>query len=71
MDSPNGQLTLLYDLENDPGERQNVAVANPKIVDRLSQVHAEWAQGLAPEPILPAVRSTLTEIEGETVQLFF
>lgn len=71
VDSPDGQLTLLYDLENDPGERQNVAVKNPKIVTRLSQAHAEWAQGLAAEPILPAVRSTLAEIDGEAVQLFF
>ena len=41
------------------------------IVARLEQAHADWATGLADAPILPAVRSTLVDIHGDTVQLFF
>ena len=70
-DSPNGQLTLLFDLTRDPGETENLAAEHPAIVARLEQAHADWATGLAEAPILPAVRSTLVDIHGDTVQLFF
>ena len=45
-------------------------IATP-IVARLEQAHADWATGLADTPILPALRSTLVDIHGDTVQLFF
>ena len=70
-DSPDGQLTLLFDLTSDPGETENLAAEHPAIVTRLEQAHADWATGLADTPILPAVRSTLVDIHGDTVQLFF
>ena len=41
------------------------------IVARLEQAHADWAAELADTPILPSVRSTLVDIHGATVQLFF
>ena len=70
-DSPDGQLTLLYDLTSDPGEAENLAAEHPPIVAQLEQAHANWAIGLADTPILPAVRSTLVDIHGQTVQLIF
>jgi len=69
--SPHGQITLLYDLENDPGEQNNLAESYPEIVSRLEAAHARWAKDLLDEPTLPAQRSTLTEMHGETVQLIF
>ncbi len=71
MDSPHGQLTMLYDMTADPGETTNLAEAHPETVARLKAAHAAWAEDLADEPILPAVRSTLTRIDGTWVQLFF
>jgi arylsulfatase A-like enzyme len=68
-DSPNGQLTLLYDLSNDPGETENLAAEHPSIVARLEKAHADWATGLTDTPILPALRSTLVDLHGDTVQL--
>lgn len=69
--SPYGQITLLYDLHSDPGETKNLAEKYPDIVSRLQAEHARWAENLLEKPILPAERSTLTEMHGETVQLFF
>ena len=71
MDSPHGQVTLLYDLKNDPGETTNLAQEHPDVVKRLETEHAAWAQQLKQDPILPAVRSTLAEFHGERVQLIF
>ena len=70
-DSPHGQITLLYDLREDPGETTNLAQPHPEIVARLVREHAEWASELQEQPILPAYRSTLAEMHGEQVQLIF
>jgi hypothetical protein len=32
----------LYDLETDPGQKNNIAAANPEIRDRLRQAHLDW-----------------------------
>jgi arylsulfatase A-like enzyme len=32
----------LYDIENDPGEKDNIAKANPEIVDRMRVVYETW-----------------------------
>lgn len=70
-DSPHGQLKLLYDLEADPGETENLAQEHPAIVARLENAHAAWSEGLSDTQILPAIRSTLADMHGVTVQLFF
>ncbi len=68
--SPHGQLTLLFDLDADPSETDNLATQNPDIVERLSAAVAAWSAELG-QPIQPAVRSTLAEFDGEVVQLVF
>lgn len=70
-DSPHGQVALLYDLREDPGETTNLADQHPEIVGRLTEEHAKWASELQEQPILPAYRSTLAEMHGEQVQLIF
>ena len=70
-DSPHGQLTLLYDLDADVGEMHNLASERPEIVARLEAALDDWRATLATEQILPGVRSTLAEIDGEWVQLVF
>lgn len=69
--SPHGQLQLLYDLANDPGETTNLADKHPTIVRRLRAQHASWARELPQKALSPAVRSTLADMHGETVQLIF
>ena len=69
--SAHGQLTLLYDLQKDPGETENLAEQHPEIVVRLAAAHAEWAAGLSETQILPGLRSTLADMHGESVQLIF
>ena len=66
-----GYLTLLYDLENDPGETKNLAKKYPEIVLRLQEAYDKWNKELSEESILPAMRSTLFKIDGQTVQLIF
>ncbi len=58
QDSPLGQLTLLYDLSADIGERRNVAAENPEIVAELEAAIAGWDAAMG-EPSWPAFRSTL------------
>lgn len=70
QDSPHGQLTLLYDLSQDIGERENLAADHPDVVAELERHLADWDSEMG-EPAWPALRSTLDEIEGQVVQLFF
>lgn len=69
--SPHGQLELLYDLANDPGETRNLADRHPDIVRRLREQHAAWSRELPQQAQSPAIRSTLADMHGETVQLIF
>jgi len=71
QDSPNGQLTVLYDLSADIGEQTNVADQHPDVVERLETELANWDAELADETLWPTRRSTLTELHGEIVQLFY
>ncbi len=68
--SPHGQLTLLYDLQQDPGETRNLANQHPAVVQRLLQRHLQWSTSLT-SPLLPAIRSSRASMHGETVQLLF
>ena len=71
--APLGLVTLLYDLQNDPGETTNLADQHPEILERLETEWAEWNAQLPPpsEAILPGWRSIIAEIDGEIVQLIF
>lgn len=71
LDTPDGYVTLLYDLPNDPGETTNLAATHPEVVARLELEHARWNAELSDQQILPALRSTLAEMDDETVQLIF
>ena len=69
-DSPMGQMTVLYDLSADIGEQQNVAAEHPDVVERLEAALEKWNAQLA-EPMWPSNRSTLYELDGQMIQLFF
>ena len=69
-DSPLGQLTVLYDLSADVGEQKNLADERPAIVKRLESALEAWNSELA-EPMWPSNRSTLYDLHGQMVQLFF
>ena len=64
------KVTLLFDLKSDPSEQNNLADEHPEVVERLTAQYETWASSLA-KPMIPAIRSTLTEINGTTVQLIF
>ncbi len=69
-DSPLGQLTVLYDLSQDVGESQNLAAQHPEIVERLEAELERWNAELA-EPMWPSNRSTIYDLHGQMVQVFF
>jgi arylsulfatase A-like enzyme len=46
---------LLFNVQRDPQERENVASSHPEILQRLRQVYAEWEAGVLP-PIEPVVK---------------
>ncbi len=68
--SPHGQVSLLYDLADDTGERTNRADQLPERLRDLQERLDRWEGSLA-QPVWPSNRSTITEIDGELVQLFF
>ena len=68
--SVHGQITVLHDLEADIGEQVNVADQHPKVVERLETALASWEAELA-EPMWTSRRSTLAELHGEAIQLYF
>ena len=69
-ESPMGQMTVLYDLSVDESEQTNLAEEHPEIVERLEGELATWNSTLA-DPMWPATRSTVHELHGEMVRLFF
>ncbi len=69
-DSPNGQMTVLYDLSADIGEHENLADEHSAVVERLEAELEAWNAQLA-DPMWPSNRSTLHELHGQMVQLFF
>ena len=68
--SAHGQITLLHDLEADIGEQENVADQHPEVVEHLEAALAAWEAELA-EPMWISKRSTLAELHGEAIQLYF
>jgi len=47
-DARYGRLALLYDLNDDVGERRNLAGAKPGVVTRLEAMLAKWSRKLVP-----------------------
>lgn len=41
------KLELLFDLENDPGERFSLAYQHPELVIELRRLHERWEQEVA------------------------
>lgn len=69
-DSPMGQSTVLYDLSADVGEHENLAAEHPEIVELLDAKLEAWNAELV-EPTWKSQRSTLHDLHGKMVQLFF
>ncbi len=70
LDTPMGQLTVLYDLSADISEQRNVADENPQVVERLESELKTWNAELS-QPLWPSNRSILHDLDGQMVQLFF
>ena len=68
--SPLGQMTVLYDLDTDAGERRNLAHRLPAVVAYMEVRLQDWLAELE-DPMWPSHRSTLHTLHGERVQLFF
>ena len=73
VSTPNGELVLLYDLQSDPYEQANLADSEAEIVNHMQFELDQWLAELpsADKAILPAIRSTLIDVDGQTVQLIF
>ena len=73
IDNHHDEITLLYDLTNDPEEQHNVASQHPQEIKRLTDAFDQWNNTLPPpsDSILPAMRSTNAQMHDETVQLIF
>jgi arylsulfatase A-like enzyme len=68
--SPHGQLTLLYDLDADVGERRSLAAERPDVVKGLIERLEEWNQEMK-DPSVEGRRGTATRIDGVPVELIF
>ena len=68
--SPNGQITLLYDLLNDLGEKDNLAAADEDKARAMLRAIEKWNDEMLP-PSVPSTRGTGAIIDGEAVELIF
>ena len=66
-----GRVTLLFDLESDPGETIDLSGSQPETLSRLQSAYDKWNSTLPTDSILPAIRSTIAEMYGENLQLIF
>ena len=67
--SPLGQWELLFDLEADPQERNDLAARHPEVVARLRARFAAWNESNV-DPIFTSRRQFRAEVNGWRVQLF-
>jgi len=68
--SPLGQWQLLFNLEVDPGETQDIAERHPAPVQLLKQGFTNWDEKNV-APIFPSRREFRTEMVDKKVQLIF
>lgn len=68
--SPNGQLTVLYDLANDPAETRNVAAEQADKTEAMTRAIERWNEDMAP-PSVKSTRGTGAIIDGQAVELIF
>jgi arylsulfatase A-like enzyme len=68
--SPLGQLTLLYDLEADIGEQNNLAAERPEVVGELIERLDEWNTEMK-DASVNCTRGTAAKIDGIPVEIIF
>jgi arylsulfatase A-like enzyme len=69
-ESPHGQLTVLYDLSADVGEKNNLAADQAEQVERLLGLLDEWSSEMV-APTIDSTRGTAARIDGVPVELVF
>jgi arylsulfatase A-like enzyme len=67
--SPLGQWIFLYDLQADPGEKNDVSARHPEVVARLRREWTAWDRANVP-PQWTSRRSVNAEVNGVRVELF-
>jgi arylsulfatase A-like enzyme len=66
---PAGDHVMLFDLQNDPGERRNVAPSHPDVVAALQERLAVWSKGLG-EPQWGSNRQSIREYDGRKLRMY-
>ncbi|MCZ6869332.1 MAG: sulfatase [Gammaproteobacteria bacterium] len=69
-ESPNGQITVLYDLLNDVGETRNLTTEEADKAQAMSRAIDKWNEDMLP-PSVQSTRGTGAIIDGQAVELIF
>lgn len=64
-----GQHVMLYDLATDPGEKRNVAEANPQVVAQLRAKLARWDRGNT-DPQWTSMRQTTMRYDNQDLMVY-
>jgi arylsulfatase A-like enzyme len=67
---PEGQTTMLFDLDNDIAEKHNLAANQASNVERMKAEIARWNQMLV-KPMWPTSKHSTVDYDGEKLQLFY
>jgi arylsulfatase A-like enzyme len=67
---PEGQTTMLFDLNSDIGEKHNLAANQASNVERLKAEITQWNQMLV-RPMWPTSKHSTVDYDGETLKLFY
>lgn len=67
---PEGQHLMLFDLDHDIGEKNNLAASRPGDVSRLKGEIDQWNKTLV-QPMWPMSKHSTVDYDGERLQLFY
>lgn len=67
---PEGQHLMLFDLQHDIAEKNNLAASQPNDVSRLTDEIDRWNKTLI-KPIWPKSKHSTVDYDGEKLQLFY
>jgi arylsulfatase A-like enzyme len=67
---PEGQVTMLFNLDKDIGEKQNLAAMQVSDLERLKAEIARWNKTLV-KPMWPTSKHSTVDYDGEKLELFY
>ena len=63
-----GDRVRLYDVDEDPGESEDLSAANPDVIAKLKEAFARWSEEMENGRVSPPSRRATTDYNGDTIE---